>query len=103
MITLEERRKEAIEADKCFSKSTLKDEYRMKPSPTAQPAKYFKNGYGSEFGVYRIADCVPMREKRPATEKQILAGKQLAARSRRGRLRKGISKYAKPIAVVVTV
>lgn len=82
MITLEERRKEAIEADKCFSKSTLKDEYRMKPSPTAQPAKYFKNGYGSEFGVYRIADCVPMREKRPATEKQILAGKQLAARSR---------------------
>lgn len=54
----------------------------MKPSPTAQPVKYFKNGYGGEFGVYRIADCVPMREKRPATEKQIEAGKILAARSK---------------------
>ena len=82
MINLEQLRKEAIEADKCFSKSTLKAEYRMKPSPAAQPVKYFKNGYGGEFGVYRIADCVPMREKRPVTEKQIEAGKLLGAKAK---------------------
>lgn len=82
MSDLDERRKAAIEADKCFSKSTLKNEFRMKPSPAAQPVKFFDNGFGGEFGIYRIADCIPMKEKRPVTEKQIESGKKLAERSR---------------------
>ena len=30
-----------------------------------------KNTYGGRFAVYRIADCVPMREKRPLTSKGV--------------------------------
>jgi DNA polymerase III epsilon subunit-like protein len=82
MSTLEDRRKEALEADKCFSKGTLKEEYRMKPGPDVQPVKYYKDRFGGSYGVYKIADCVPMREKKPVTEKQVMAGKKLAARSR---------------------
>lgn len=83
MLDLEERRKAAIEADKCFSVSTLKDEYRMKPAPGAEAVKFYKSRYGSQYGVYKIADCVPMREKRVATEKQIEAGKALGALSKK--------------------
>ncbi|MDI8083835.1 hypothetical protein MJN69_30745, partial [Salmonella enterica subsp. enterica serovar Kentucky] len=43
----------------------LRDEFRMKPAPGAEPVKWYKNTYGGRFAVYRIADCVPMREKRP--------------------------------------
>lgn len=84
MRNLEELRKAAIEADKCFSKATLKNEYRMRPTPDSKPVKFFDNGYGGEFGVYRIADCVPMQEKRPVTEKQIASGKRLATRAKIG-------------------
>ncbi len=41
-----------------------------------------KNTYGGRFAVYRIADCVPMREKRPLTSKQQLAGQRLSVLSR---------------------
>lgn len=78
MITLEE----ALKADKCFSKSTLKAEYRMKPGPGVLPVKFFKDKFGGKYGIYRIADCVPMRPLRPATDKQTEAGKQLVARSK---------------------
>lgn len=40
------------------------------------------NTYGGRFAVYRIADCVPMREKRPLTSKQQLAGQRLSVLSR---------------------
>ena len=83
-MNLEELRKQAIDEGRCFSKSTLKDDFRMKPSPTAQPVKYFKNGFGGEFGVYRINDCVPMRPKKQATQKQVDAGKRLGARAKLG-------------------
>ncbi|EGX24412.1 yacC domain protein [Escherichia coli TX1999] len=54
----------------------------MKPAPGAEPVKCFKNTYGGWFAVYRIADCVPMREKRPLTNKQQLAGQRLSVLSR---------------------
>lgn len=82
MITLEDKRKAAVEADKCFSKTTLRDEYRMKPAPNIEPVKFFKDGFGGHYGIYRIADCVPMRPKRLVTEKQIEAGKKLTALSK---------------------
>ena len=72
-----------IQADQCFSASRLKSEFRMKPGPGAMPVKYYKNGYGMEFPVYRYGDCVPMRPKAIVTDKQIEAGKQLAAKARR--------------------
>mgnify|MGYP003407801505 FL=1 len=81
---LEQLRELAKKEGKCFSKKTLKEKYRMKPSPTAHPVTYFENGFGGEFGVYRITDCVPMRAKSPVTEKQIEAGKKLGARSKLG-------------------
>ena len=68
------RRAQAIAEDRCFSKGRLRDEFRMKPAPGAEPVKWYKNTYGGRFAVYRIADCVPMREKRPLTSKQQLAG-----------------------------
>ncbi|EOZ4205247.1 TPA: 3'-5' exonuclease, partial [Escherichia coli] len=36
----------------------------------------------SRFAVYRIADSVPMREKRPLTSGQLLAGQRLSVLSR---------------------
>ncbi|KNF81344.1 hypothetical protein WQ78_25725 [Escherichia coli] len=54
----------------------------MKPAPGAEPVKWFKNTYGGWFAVYRIADCVPMREKRPLMNKQQLAGQRLSVLSR---------------------
>lgn len=76
------RRAQAIAEDRCFSKGRLRDEFRMKPAPGAEPVKWYKNTYGGRFAVYRIADCVPMREKRPLTSKQQLAGQRLSVLSR---------------------
>jgi len=76
------RRAQAIAEDRCFSKGRLRDEFRMKPAPGAEPVKWYKNTYGGRFAVYRIADCVTMREKRPLTSKQLLAGQRLSVLSR---------------------
>ncbi|MCK9504997.1 MAG: 3'-5' exonuclease [Porticoccaceae bacterium] len=77
---LEKLRQDAIEADRCFSKSRLRDEFRMKPKPDAEPVKFYKNDFGKSFGVYRIADCVPMRQvKATRSEKQKAAAQRLAA------------------------
>ncbi|EBF0561040.1 3'-5' exonuclease [Salmonella enterica] len=54
----------------------------MKPAPGAEPVRWYKNGYGSKYGVYRIADCVPLREKQPRTEKQRQASVRLGLQSR---------------------
>lgn len=80
---LDELRQEAIGADRCFSKSRLKDEFRMKPKPDAEPVKFYKNDFGKSFAVYRIADCVPMRQvKSVRSEKQKAAAKRLAIMSK---------------------
>ncbi|EFH8736849.1 TPA: 3'-5' exonuclease, partial [Escherichia coli] len=47
------RRAQAIAEDRCFSKGRLRDEFRMKPAPGAEPVKWYKNTYGGRFAVYR--------------------------------------------------
>ena len=80
---LETLRAAAIEQDRCFSKGRLRDEFRMKPKPGVEPVTYYKNGYGGEFGVYRITDCVPMRSiKAGRSEKQKKAAKRLGIMSK---------------------
>ncbi len=80
---LELARQQAIEADLRCSKTRLKDEFRMKPKPDAEPVKFYKNDYGKSFGVYRIADCVPMRKKvNKLTEKQDQNAKRLGLQSK---------------------
>ncbi|ECJ2934292.1 3'-5' exonuclease [Salmonella enterica subsp. enterica] len=54
----------------------------MKPAPGAEPVRWYKNGYGSKYGVYRMADCVPLREKQPRTEKQRQSGARLGLQAR---------------------
>lgn len=36
------RRAQAIAEDRCFSKGRLRDEFRMKPAPGAEPVKWYK-------------------------------------------------------------
>ncbi len=43
------RRAQAIAEDRCFSKGRLRDEFRMKPAPGAEPVKWYKNSYGGRF------------------------------------------------------
>ena len=45
MEELEAARAEALEKDQCFSKGRLRDEFRMKPKPDAEPVTFYKNGY----------------------------------------------------------
>jgi len=79
---LDERRSIAIKADQCFSKTRLRDEFRMKPANGVEPVKWFKNEFGKSYGIYRIAECVPMRPKRDATDKQKSAGVRLGILSK---------------------
>lgn len=81
---LETARSEALAADKSFSKGRLRGEFRMKPKPDALPVKFYKDGYGGKFGVYRIADCVAIRERAagPASEKQQRARAILALKAK---------------------
>ncbi len=77
---LEAARAAAIAEDRCFSKDRLRDEFRMKPRDGAEPVAFYKNGCGGQFGVYKIADCVPMQAKsnKPPSEKQKRARAVLA-------------------------
>lgn len=79
---LKKRRDAALAEDKCFTKGRLRDEFRMKPAPGTEPVKWYKSSYGGKYGLYRIADCIPMREKRPQTEKQQQASARLAIQAR---------------------
>ncbi|EBZ6267854.1 3'-5' exonuclease [Salmonella enterica subsp. enterica serovar Oranienburg] len=54
----------------------------MKPAPGAEPVRMYKSPYGGKYGVWRLADCVPMRELKPQTEKQRQAAAQLGLQSR---------------------
>ena len=80
---LDTLRAAAIEQDRCFSKGRLRDEFRMKPKFGVEPVTYYKNGYGGKFGVYRITDCIPLREvKTDRSEKQKKAAKRLGISSK---------------------
>ncbi|EHC5071999.1 hypothetical protein JS697_004556 [Escherichia coli] len=48
------RRAQAIAEDRCFSKGRLRDEFRMKPAPGAEPVKWYKNTYGVTNGAIVI-------------------------------------------------
>ncbi|HIB1651041.1 TPA: exonuclease domain-containing protein [Salmonella enterica subsp. enterica serovar Muenchen] len=79
---LNARRAAALAGDKCYTKGRLRDEFRMKPAPGAEPVRMYKSPYGGKYGVYRIEDCVPLREKMLRTEKQRQAGARLGLQSR---------------------
>lgn len=70
---LEAARAVAIAAGRCFSKTRLRDEFRMKPRPGVEPVKFYKGSYGRKFGVYRIADCEPMAPYRKPTAQELRA------------------------------
>lgn len=74
---LKARRAAALAEDRCFSRGPLRDEFRMKPAPGAEPVRMYKSPYGGKYGVWRLADCVPMREVKPLTEKQRQVAAQL--------------------------
>ncbi|EMM4591268.1 hypothetical protein WAR18_003405 [Salmonella enterica] len=74
---LKARRAAALAEDRCFSRGRLRDEFRMKPSPGAEPVRMYKSPYGGKYGGWRLADCVPMREVKPQTEKQRQASTRL--------------------------
>ncbi len=71
--------------EKCYTRGRLRDEFRMKPAPGVEPVRMYKSPYGGKW----LADCVPMRAKRPQTEKQRQAsarlGLQARMKSERGR------------------
>ncbi|EDQ2186843.1 3'-5' exonuclease [Salmonella enterica] len=54
----------------------------MKPAPGAEPVRMYKNPYGGKYGVWRLSDCIPVREKRPQTEKQQLASCRLGLQAK---------------------
>lgn len=54
----------------------------MKPSPGAEPVRMYKSPYGGKYGGWRLADCVPMREVKPQTEKQRQASARLGLLAR---------------------
>lgn len=41
--------------DKCYTKGRLRDEFRMKPAPGAEPVRMYKSPYGGKYGVWRLA------------------------------------------------
>ena len=89
--SLEDKRKEAIDNERCFSKGRLRDEFRMKPAPGTEPVAYYPNGFGGEFGVYKISDCVPLRtiNKTAPSPKQI-RGRKIS--SLKAKLRSALAK-----------
>ena len=82
-MDLEAKRTAAIKDNRCFSRTTLKNEYRMKPGANTQPVKYYKNGYGQSYGVYLISDCIPMRPLVKRSEKQRENDKKLGEKARK--------------------
>lgn len=68
--------------ERYFTREQLRDKFRMKPSPGAEPVRMYKNPYGRHYGVWRLADCIPMREKRPQSEKQKQASARLGLQAR---------------------
>jgi DNA polymerase III epsilon subunit-like protein len=77
MSELEQLRQNAIENNLSFGVTRLRDEFRMKPKPGAEPAAWVKSPYKRDKNpVYLVADCVPVREiktQSTPTERQVLA------------------------------
>ena len=78
-------RAEALASNKCFTKGRLKDELRMRPKDDAMPVKTYKGRFGDRYGVYLVADCVPLRKltsKAGFSAKQLASHKSLAMRAK---------------------
>lgn len=55
----------------------------MKPKPDAEPVKFYKSEFGKRFAIYRITDCVPIRQVKSArSERQKRAAKRLVLMSK---------------------
>ncbi|EDF8710688.1 hypothetical protein GCA48_20480 [Salmonella enterica] len=61
------RRAQAIAEDRCFLKGRLRDEFRMKPAPGAEPVKWYKNTYGDRF-INRNSPPPKRLKKHPKTD-----------------------------------
>ena len=73
-LSLDERREKAIENDKAYGKTRLKEDFRLRPGEDAKPAFFYKSHFGGKNPCYRVSDCVPIREHTsPLSEKQMLA------------------------------
>lgn len=74
---LEQLRKNAIENNLSFGVTRLREEFRLKPKPGAEPAAWVKSPYKREKNpVYLVADCVPVRDIKTQsnpTKRQVLA------------------------------
>lgn len=68
-----------IESEKYHTKATLKGLFRLKPAKDARSEKDYKSEFGGRVQLYRIDQCVAMRElsKKPRTEAQEEATKKL--------------------------
>lgn len=68
-----------IESEKYHTKATLKGLFRMKPARDARSEKDYKSEFGGRVQLYRIDQCVAMRElsKKPRTKAQEEATKKL--------------------------
>jgi DNA polymerase III epsilon subunit-like protein len=94
---LEQARVEALAADRCFSKGRLREEFRMKPKPGAVAVSRYRNGFGGWFEVFRIADCVPLRE-RVKGEQTAREAKARAVLAVRAKLRSSLAKASRKAA-----
>lgn len=83
-LDLATKRAEAIEKDLCFTKTRIRDEFKMKPAPGTTPIKSFKNDYGGTSYIYRVKDCIPIKtvKKNPPSEKQIVSRKITSLQNR---------------------
>lgn len=52
------RRAQAIAEDRCFSKGRLRDEFRMKPAPGAEPVKWYKGVIRRKRRNFRYSEFV---------------------------------------------
>lgn len=55
--------------DKCYTKGRLRDEFRLKPAPGAEPVRMYKSPYGGKYGVWRLASTRLGLQARMKTER----------------------------------
>lgn len=71
---LDDLRKSAIDENLSFGVTRLREQYRMKPKPDAEPSDWIKSSYNRKLNpIYRVSDCVPLRqvEQQAPTQKQL--------------------------------
>jgi DNA polymerase III epsilon subunit-like protein len=83
---LEQLRKAAIENNSSYGVTRLREEFRLKPKPGAEPSAWVKSPYNrNKNPVYLVADCVPVREVKTSatpTQRQSFARKITSLKAR---------------------